>query len=154
MKKITIVLFILTIFTVSTFAGVGFELGFIPIANAIDIGLRAGLQGGVNYSSKDSKLMINIITINALGPIETDIDELMMNGTCGIMYSFVEPIYVGARIGIVGCPDGSFDPDPQLYNSFVLRAQKYKKGLSYYAETEFSIASNNNKFSVGINYRF
>ena len=154
MKKISIVLFILTIFTVSTFAGIGFEFGLIPIANSIDFGLRAGVNLGINYSSEDSKLMINIITINLLGPVETDIDELMMNGTCGIMYSFIEPIYVGARIGAVGCPEVYIDPDPQLYNAFVLRAQKYKKGLSYYAETEFSIASNNNKFSVGLSYRF
>lgn len=154
MKKIIITGCFVVIFTISLFAGVGFEFALNPLANSMDNGIRAGVNGGITYNSDDSKLLINIANVNALIPVETETEEIVMNFSSGILYSFVEPLYAGLRIGFRGCPEGNFDPDPQIYNSIVLRAQKLKKGLTYFVETEISIAGNNNKLSLGLSYKF
>jgi len=154
MKKTLIVVSLLVILTSSVFAGLGLEFGLNPFANSMDYGVRAGISGGFIYSSKDNKLLVNIANINLLPSIESTIDANVMNLYSGILYSFVEPIYTGLRVGIRGCPDGNIEPDPQVYNTIVLRAQKLKNGLSYFVETEISIGNNNNKFTVGLDYKF
>ncbi|MBC8416547.1 MAG: hypothetical protein ISS80_01530 [Candidatus Cloacimonetes bacterium] len=154
MKKLLVTLLILAVFTINVFAGIGFELGLCPLANVRDSGLRMGVTGGIIYNSVDNKLQINIASMGVYGPIETDVDDISVDIKSGIMYSFIEPLYIGARVGGMFIPDGHLEPDPIMYNTVVLRAQKRSEGICLFAETEFSIVNNNNKVTFGLSYRF
>jgi hypothetical protein len=155
MKKLLVAIFVLLFFTINVFASLGFEFGLCPLANVRDSGLRMGLTGGIIYNSADNKLQIDIVSFGAYGPIETDIDDYMSAELkSGIMYSFIEPLYIGARVGGMFIPEGPLEPDPIMYNTFVLRAQKRSSGICLFAETEFSISNYNNKITFGLSYRF
>ncbi len=154
MKKLLITIFVLSFFTINVFAGIGFEFGLCPLANVRDSGLRMGLTGGIIYNSADNKLQIDIVSFGAYGPIETEVEDMSAEIKSGIMYSFIEPLYIGARVGGMFIPEGPLEPDPIMYNTIVLRAQKRSEGICLFAETEFSIANNNNKITFGLSYRF
>ena len=141
---------IISVVSVSAFAGVSIDLGVSALGNAVFVASRpAGATVALGVTLFDYRAIVQIAGTFLVPPLGDDYNDPAGVISAGVLFSPMEYLYLGMRTNMITPPDTV--EDWSSYGTIVIRVQKPGKGFHFFAESETSFIGALNRFSAGLN---